>query len=119
MTAVLRRAAALMRERAEAATPGPWGADDGYVHGQGLLVAEARGSIANGEAQHIASWHPAVALAVAEWLDATADNAGAIGYDGPGQAGSPHAAALAVARAYVSGERSRVVMYWKCLGEDS
>lgn len=52
---ILRKAASLMRERAEAATPGPW------------IPFDA-------DADHIASWHPAVALAVADWLDATADD---------------------------------------------
>ena len=80
----LRRAAALIRERAEAATPAPWLAftakkGGGYVHGvttgldedyeSDLFVGSTRG-----DAIHIASWHPAVALAVAEWLDAEAEN---------------------------------------------
>jgi len=88
---VLRRAAALMRERAEAATPGPWEQMTNYgllsnaanVHTtpdrttpgwtaccEGPLVG---GTAADDEkrwanAAHIASWHPAVALAVADWL---------------------------------------------------
>jgi hypothetical protein len=83
-----------MRERAEKATPGPWGHDDEYVHGQGLLIAEGRGSIAEPDATHIASWHPAVALAVADWLDIEADAlATARGHERP--------AALAVANAYL------------------
>ena len=74
----LRRAAALMRERAGLAMPGPWVAfwpGDGttrvveQVSGERDEVA-ACGSIA--ESDHIASWHPAVALAVADWLDAEA-----------------------------------------------
>jgi hypothetical protein len=28
----------------------------------------------DGDAEHIASWHPAVALTVADWLDRTADD---------------------------------------------
>jgi hypothetical protein len=99
MTAeVLREAAALMRERAEAATPGPWSAAD--EHGllgpdaspawcvsnmrpgfesmsptEGYIGDVAETSLGFPEqrdqhnAEHIASWHPAVALAVADWLD--------------------------------------------------
>lgn len=89
---LLRRAAALMRERAQAATPGPWhGNTPGarsygglvsnapptvadllsgrYAHEQegygGTLIAE---SIKRQNAEHIASWHPAVAVAVADLL---------------------------------------------------
>ena len=82
----LRRAASLMRERAEEATEGPWttwadpkpGIDKAAVE-----TAWTRGDPDDGgslvtdwcdlpDAEHIASWHPAVALAVADWLDATA-----------------------------------------------
>jgi len=68
---ILRRAAALMRSRAEGATPGPWSYSDeavwaapgfGQICGMGLA----------GNGVHIASWHPAVALAVADWLEAEA-----------------------------------------------
>lgn len=89
----LRRAASLMRERAEAATPGPWSFTDSEVVDDvwdaGLVVVDGdRTAIAalhdewyepeDGEpacvddAAHIASWHPAVALAVADWLDMSA-----------------------------------------------
>ena len=63
---MLRKAAALMRERAEAATPSDgthWGDGKGYSP-----LSYAR----QNDAEHIASWHPAVALAVADWLDAEA-----------------------------------------------
>jgi len=75
----LRAAAALMRSRAEAATPGPW-----ECYGDHLVWPSDKGPAANdpilamvGEAHddsthHIASWHPAVALAVADWLNACA-----------------------------------------------
>jgi hypothetical protein len=102
---VLRRAARLMRERAEAATPGPWywepasgddwpqgdeslrssgkqitydygGPDGSRVVGEydAFVVSswgyDAYGTDASDEDRaHIASWHPAVALAVADWLD--------------------------------------------------
>ena len=83
---LLRRAASLMRERAEAATPGPWRFTDAEtvadVWDGGLVVVNPnRDPIANvsdqwyesdpdepapvDDARHIASWHPAVALAVA------------------------------------------------------
>lgn len=102
MTAdVLRQAAALMRERAEGATPGPWwqsGAwfdDDGTpmpMVGYGSTgadwVARTR-DWSKGDAKHIALWHPAVALAVADWLD----------YEASWSAPPTHA--LAVARAYL------------------
>lgn len=82
MTAeTLRRAATLMRERAESATPGPWvvpGPDDEYVGpadvvsdgepGNRYIICEHAGV----DALHIASWHPAVALAVAEAMDTAA-----------------------------------------------
>jgi hypothetical protein len=85
----LRRAAALMRERAEAATEGPWSAEaigsEGYhVFGPNGSRAPMKGRArvaactwqdwdeVKADADHIASWHPAVALAVADWLDAEA-----------------------------------------------
>ena len=81
---ILRRAAALMRGRAEAATPSPWrlNADERCVRhpwddspDSGWILwddsMEHSEDLSDGE--HIASWHPAVGLAVADWLDATAD----------------------------------------------
>ncbi len=101
---ILRRAAALMRERAEAAPPGPWQLDDeewadyrtAYgqeADGQAVLVASR---MDDGVAEHIASWHPVVTLAVADWLeDAAAYVAAYRGYT--------HAedTPLRVARAYL------------------
>lgn len=107
MTAeTLRSAAAKIRERAEAATPGPWfvpGADDEYVGpadvvgdgepGDRYIICEHAGV----DAEHIASWHPAVALAVADWLEHEA------GYVGEGlECDGTTAHALAVARAYLN-----------------
>ena len=88
----LREAARLMRERAEAATPGPWrvvpgicggetyssvigthgGADDArtWLMATGLGCREA-------DAGHAASWHPLPALAVADLLEGQADMLGA------------------------------------------
>lgn len=81
-SALLREAARIMRELAEAATPGPWiGHRIGLMGGRiGVVVAQPpphgafvmvdRDNEARIEdAKHIASWHPAVALAVADWLD--------------------------------------------------
>jgi hypothetical protein len=57
---ILRRAAASMRERAEdaAAVPGLW---------NGCCASPDH-------AAYVASWPPAVALAVADWLDSTAND---------------------------------------------
>ncbi len=86
----LRQAAALMRERAEAATPSPWvlWVDGIYrnpeQNDQGWLQYDARIAevgddpddfVTEPDADHIASWHPAVALAVADWLDHAAESA--------------------------------------------
>ena len=84
MTAeTLRRAAALMRERADDAVLAwgerPWvttglGWDDrqgttyDVTSPEGLVAATPCEELS----EHIASWHPAVALAVAAWLDRTA-----------------------------------------------
>ena len=77
---LLREAAAKMRERAEAATPGPW-----EHYGDCIVWPSEKGPAANdpvlamvgpahdGCGAHIASWHPAVALAVADWLWETAN----------------------------------------------
>ena len=64
--ALLRRAVKLIRETAQAATHVSWWAhrkDD-------ELIAEPPEDTA-----HIALWHPGVALAVAVWLEDTADTA--------------------------------------------
>lgn len=79
---LLREAAALMRSRAQVATPGPWEAGERIVwrpssiHDIDIVTDgdDGRGGVRSPEnAEHIASWHPAVALAVADWLDAEAD----------------------------------------------
>jgi hypothetical protein len=115
----LRRAAAQMRHRAEAATPGPWRFTDSEaaydVWNGGMVVVSADGDpIANCEdewyepdpgepapindATHIASWHPAVALAVADWLEEAAEDRT---YELMPE--STYDAALAVANAYLGG----------------
>jgi hypothetical protein len=148
----IRRATALMRERAEAVALGPWtyGANDededehlvfsaphfydderGRYHGARWLATtgdEFMGDESASIAEHIASWHPAVALAVADWLDAegrvfhrwsNSHHRGILGGyhylctcgrsyndpDGDDFACPTEALALAVARAYLAGEQ--------------
>ena len=112
----LRAAAKLMRERAEAATPGPWHAfshtEDWYVgsrgYGQVTTGIHDEPGVADvvlierdhADAGHIASWHPAVALAVADWLDAATEQARFT--EAQGAWISPDSYALKVARAYLS-----------------
>ena len=101
---ILRRAAALMRERAGGCEPRRWHweavggkrypqrvSSDGNVS----LIAETFIDPAHRpyEAEHIASWSPPVALAVAEWLEASAQ-----AWD----EGMEWDEALAVARAYLN-----------------
>lgn len=79
----LRRAAEVLRERAEAATPGPWTTPDGndeYINptdvvsvgepGKRWIICEHAGQ----DAPFIATMNPTVALAVADWLDDAASN---------------------------------------------
>ncbi|GGO86720.1 hypothetical protein GCM10011584_09730 [Nocardioides phosphati] len=96
---LLRRAAAKMRENADAATRGPWSV--AHVDGQGFAVHHGEHDTVSlysdrPNAEHIASWHPAVALAVADWLDFIAP------FCRFGDDDSLHAKhALAVARTYL------------------
>jgi hypothetical protein len=111
---LLLDAAALMRQRAEAASDGPWEAlalgSEGYAVLAERPAEDRRRSrlrvarlgwedwdTDRANAEHIASWPPAVAVAVADWLDAEADAV-------EGLASSLSDYALAVARAYL-GER--------------
>jgi hypothetical protein len=84
--ACIREAARLMRQRAEAATPGPWGLEGSrsIVGPEGMkpklaghvvcsVGAYDRGVPSEADAEHIASWHPGVALAVAALLNSLAD----------------------------------------------
>jgi hypothetical protein len=82
---LIREAAQVMRQRAKAATAGPWESlDDGdrlvawkldpsgqFDDDFDYVVDEPISNAAN--AEHIASWHPGVALAVARWLKCAAD----------------------------------------------
>lgn len=81
---VLRQAAAVMRERAEAAIHDSEGATrwtatgDGHHAAYGVTTVNGPlwdivNDVSGPDAEHIASWHPAVALAVADWLDRVAD----------------------------------------------
>lgn len=116
-TDLLREAAALMRERAEAATPGPWETsvnDSGVSYrllDASVITASLGDHVATAEldlhaiegphgaegadAYHIASWHPAVALAVAVLLEGMAAEKWDFRHD----------EALAVARAYLGRDR--------------
>lgn len=92
----LRQAAQLIRANAEAATDGPWttslvwspdshatsgiystahpaGSTASEVVASGRRNTKGFGGIRNPrDARHMAAWQPAVALAVADWLDAEA-----------------------------------------------
>jgi hypothetical protein len=71
----LRTAAKAMRERAKPCDQGSWIA----VPSSALATARVDGAdwtvcrAHDNEAVHIASWHPGVALAVADWLDRFGD----------------------------------------------
>lgn len=105
-----REAATLMRQRAEAADR-YWNADVVPGDSLHLWVPDYDPSDPSGQtamqrvvggaesplAEHIASWHPAVALAVADWLDAC------LARD-PRALGTEAESALAVARAYLGRE---------------
>ena len=105
---LLREAASKMRERAEDARAGTWERvgtrvisprQYGYEE-----VAQATGSLPEGlvlNAAHIASWHPAVALAVADWLDACAEFI----ESNPGFTWDGEDHALNIARAYLGSDR--------------
>jgi hypothetical protein len=75
---VLRQAAALMRERATGLPDAPWSVAPGPAvkDAAGVKVASAALDTVPRDrtpiVQHIASWHPAVALAVADWLEEVA-----------------------------------------------
>ena len=123
---LLRKAATILRERAEAATPGPWGctserrpryiktaspivvdeADWGPDVGDQFQVVTASDSRAwrYADVAYIATMHPGVGLALADWLDLAARHAQLREDDGA----PPHAAhtrALTLARLIVGEDR--------------
>lgn len=113
---VIREAARLMRERAKAACPGPWFTNDQSARYGGIVAASCDGhpedrgygghligeSMSPVNKEYIASWHPAVALTVADWLDAQArDLASAEGKRGACDSPGDVDMALRVARAYL------------------
>lgn len=100
----VQAAAAVMRERAEAATVAPWHVTRDPL-GCHVENGDGRGRIAMkvgadrigpnaclvADAEHIASWHPDVALAVAGWLEHVA----ARGWMGTREQGDAYVVALA------------------------
>jgi hypothetical protein len=101
----IRRAAALMRARAQEATPnGVWRA--AISNPSDSVRSEGGWEVCYGETwatlEHIASWHPAVALAVADLIDRIAWT-WEIDPDLQARVGGEEL--LAVARAYLAGER--------------
>jgi hypothetical protein len=106
---VMRRAAKLMRERAEGCEPRRWFRyDTGKDYPQRIasegnvaLIAETfiDPSHRPYEAEHIASWNPLVAAAVADWMDAAAATAARAEAEGASVHADSHA--LKVARAYL------------------
>jgi hypothetical protein len=80
----LREAAVLMRARAEAVSataPSPWFVaeseivtdDEEPIEALSVITSNIHWRDAAAQRTHVASWHPAVALAVADWLDVFAD----------------------------------------------
>ena len=126
----IRRTASLMRERAEAATQGPW--QHTCLGSEGCLVLRKSGTIRDrgrgrvarfgqkewkadhADAEYVAGMHPLVALAVADWLGERARDAGSAVLSGDrwsfGGSDDPPGieAALKVARAYLGETEAEV-----------
>lgn len=99
----LRRAASLMRERAKAATPGPWRIENRIVLTDASEARVLLGEFLNADlpecranAAHAASMHPAVTLEIAAFLHFAA----AYG-DQPSPQSPTVQFAAAIARAYL------------------
>lgn len=120
---ILRAAAALMRERADLPYVGGasrWETCGTYIqkssnsprigypsHAEAAIVLHDPDDAkvaSEAVAEYIASWHPAVALAVADWLDETARLRDALGSNA-----ADWPAALGVARAYLGGRAAPAV----------
>lgn len=96
---LLREAADLMRRRAQAASRGPWSTgSDGLVWAP-RIGDPVSGSTEIPDAEHIASWHPAVTLAVADWLESVTSRCDAYGITGS----VDETYAVDVVRAYLGG----------------
>ena len=95
---LLRRAAKLMRDHAALVPPSPWysAVHDVTTH-DGLDVIASSGLTVR--AQYVASWHPGVAVAVADLLDKIAWM-GELDPDMLSRVGCDEA--IAIARAYVA-----------------
>ena len=75
----LRTAATRLRERANAATPGPWSADSSIPYGHRVGSSDETNWVAwtgehgedgsEADARFIAAMHPGVGAALADWLD--------------------------------------------------
>jgi hypothetical protein len=70
---LLRRAAAKLREHANAASEGPWEADGVDIWAGTASDVWAGEADERANASYAALMHPPVALALADWLDATAE----------------------------------------------
>lgn len=120
--AYLRETARLIRRRAQAATPGPWRVSSDEATRPQVLAGNDRRVAARvgvptetarqwnpADAPHVAAWHPGVALAVADHLDAAGADLFAYGplhcadgcHECDDDIWAPHVRrALAVARAW-------------------
>lgn len=121
----LRQAAATLRERAEKAADGPWTFQTygnghpplviGSDRGGDIAVAETLDKPHLSDARYIATVHPGVGLALADWLDAEAgiyERLEAISMEvtpkgGPGRANFRSATPLGFARAVFAANGSR------------
>lgn len=116
----IRKAAALMRERAKAATGGgrPWfiadctmyrrwilaenGEENGTGYNDDVMRAteeDEQFEVTDADWEHVASWHPQVALAIADWLELAPLECDCGLADG--DPACEHSAPLLVARAYL------------------
>jgi hypothetical protein len=100
----VRHAAAKLRTLAEAATPGPWARDYHYITAEvpsgrpgGEVIGQMTPSVVRlgtpdkANAAYVATMHPGMALAVADWLDDEAVGAQT-------ETGEPTAHSLIIAR---------------------
>lgn len=72
----LRAVAAEIREKANVATPSPWWQEGHEIWASRdsslFVIGNSVRNPDDPDLPHIAAWHPAVALAVADWLEAEA-----------------------------------------------